>query len=67
VSTKEPVRTPTTYHELETIVGKSEDVLGVIPKPDELKKQLDDIEKEIKKEEEETEAIAQHIPTSKSE
>jgi regulator of protease activity HflC (stomatin/prohibitin superfamily) len=62
VSRKTPESTPTNYQDLERMLGKAEDVLGEIPKPAEIRKQLETIEKEIEKEVIETEEIA-HIHT----
>jgi regulator of protease activity HflC (stomatin/prohibitin superfamily) len=60
VSRKAPEVTPTTYSDLERMVGKTEDVLGEIPKPGEIRKQLETIEKELERETAQSEKIA-HI------
>jgi regulator of protease activity HflC (stomatin/prohibitin superfamily) len=58
VSRKTPEVTATSYQDLERMMGKAEDVLGEIPKPGEIRKQLEIIEKEIEKEVKESEDIA---------
>jgi regulator of protease activity HflC (stomatin/prohibitin superfamily) len=58
VSRKTPESTHTSYADLENMVGKAEDVLGEIPKPGEIKKQLETIEKELEKDVLEAEEIA---------
>ncbi len=64
VSRKTPEVTPTTYADLEKMVGKAEDVLGEIPKPGEIRKQLETIERELEKEVAPSETKA-HAPTKK--
>lgn len=64
VSRKTPEVTPTTYEDLEKILGKAEVVLGEIPKPGEIRKQLETIEKELEREATRSEEIA-HIQTRK--
>lgn len=64
VSRKTPEVTPITYADLEKMVGKAEDVLGEIPKPGEIRKQLETIERELEKEMAPSEAMA-HAATKK--
>ncbi len=59
VSRKTPEITPTNYKDLENMVGKAEDVLGEIPKPGEIRKQLESIEKELEKEEIQSDELVQ--------
>jgi regulator of protease activity HflC (stomatin/prohibitin superfamily) len=54
-----PERESVTFEQLEKIVGKAEDVLGDIPKQEELRKELSAIENEMKSEANKTEEIAQ--------
>lgn len=65
VGRKTPEVTPTSYEDLEKMLGKAEDILGEIPKPGEIRKQLETIEKELERETEQAEAIA-HIATKKT-
>jgi hypothetical protein len=65
-SRKTPEITPSNYEDLEKMVGKTEDILGEIPKPGEIRKQLETIEKEIEKEAVRSEEIA-HISQKKGE
>jgi regulator of protease activity HflC (stomatin/prohibitin superfamily) len=65
VSRKTPEVTPTSYEDLERMLGKTEDILGEIPKPGEIRKQLETIERELEKEAKQSEAIA-HIATRKT-
>jgi regulator of protease activity HflC (stomatin/prohibitin superfamily) len=58
VGRKTPETTSTTYDDLENLLGKADDVLGPIPKHDELKKELESIEKKIEAEADESEKIA---------
>jgi regulator of protease activity HflC (stomatin/prohibitin superfamily) len=58
-----PVMSPV---ELESYVGKAEDVLGEIPKPADIRKQMDVIDKQLKFETEETEKIANITSTQRS-
>jgi regulator of protease activity HflC (stomatin/prohibitin superfamily) len=64
VSRKTPEATPTSYADLERMMGKAEDVLGEIPKPGEIKQKLETIEKELEMEAKQSEAIA-HIQARK--
>ncbi len=64
VSRKTPEITPTNYEDLENMVGKADDILGEIPKPGEIRQQLETIEKEIQKETVRSEEIA-HIRQKK--
>jgi regulator of protease activity HflC (stomatin/prohibitin superfamily) len=59
VSRKTPESTPINYEDLENMIGKTEDILGEIPKPGEIRRQLETIEKEIEKETVRSEEIAQ--------
>jgi hypothetical protein len=59
VSRKTPEVTPITYNELERMLGKAEDVLGEIPKPGEIRQQLETIERELGLEVKASENIAQ--------
>ena len=52
------------FEELEKMVGKTEDILGEIPKPGEIRKQLETIEKELEREQTKSEEIA-HIKPRK--
>jgi hypothetical protein len=54
---QEPPRPPTDVRTLESIVGPAETVLGRIPAPDEISKEIDQVEKEMEAENAETEAI----------
>jgi hypothetical protein len=65
VSRATPEVTPTSYSDLENMLGKAEDVLGEIPKPGEIRKQLETIEKELEKETKQSEAIAHIQPVKK--
>lgn len=58
VSRKTPETTPITYEDLERLLGKADDILGPIPKHEELKSELESIEKKIEAEAEESEKIA---------
>ncbi len=55
---KEPERTAMTYDQLQDIVGKADDIIGIVPNAEQIKKELDTIEDDLRKEAEETEAIA---------
>ncbi len=55
---KLPERPAPSLADLETQVGKTEDILGRIPKPTEIRKELEDIDKEIQLETRTTEEIA---------
>lgn len=59
---KVPDRTPVTFDELQRLIGKADDVLGAIPKTDELRSELATIEKEIEADTRATEEIA-HLAT----
>ncbi len=59
VSRKTPESTPTNFNDLEKMLGPAEDVLGGIPKPGEIRKQLETIEKELEREATQSEEIAQ--------
>lgn len=48
-SRKVPSREPTEIKELEDIVGKAEEILGEIPGREEMRKEIDEIEKKVKK------------------
>jgi regulator of protease activity HflC (stomatin/prohibitin superfamily) len=65
VSRATPEITPTNYKDLEKMLGPAEDILGEIPKPGEIKKQLETIGKELEKVSTQTEEIA-HIKNKKS-
>ncbi|KPJ64569.1 membrane protease subunit, stomatin/prohibitin [candidate division WOR-1 bacterium DG_54_3] len=64
VSRKTPEVTPTTYDDLERMLGKAEDILGEIPKPGEIREKLATIEEQIEKEAARSEEIA-HIQSRK--
>jgi regulator of protease activity HflC (stomatin/prohibitin superfamily) len=64
VSRKTPEVTPTSFGDLEDMLGKAEDVLGEIPKPGEIRKQLETIERELEAETTRSEEIA-HIKAKK--
>lgn len=66
VARKTPEVTSSTYSELEEMVGKSEDVLGEIPKPGEIRKQLETIEKELEREVEQSEKEAEILAHGKA-
>jgi hypothetical protein len=59
VSRKTPESTPSNFADLEKMLGPAEDVLGGIPKPGEIRAQLESIEKELEKEATQSEEIAQ--------
>lgn len=61
VSRKVPERGITEYKDLEALLGKTDDVLGPIPRQAELKEELKEIEKQIAATTRSTEEIA-HIP-----
>ncbi len=58
VGRKTPETTPTTYDDLEKLLGKADDILGPIPKHEELVGELESIEMKIEKEAKESEKIA---------
>jgi regulator of protease activity HflC (stomatin/prohibitin superfamily) len=55
---KVPEREITGYHEVENILGKADDILGTIPKQSEYRGELEEIERELKKDVKEAEEIA---------
>jgi regulator of protease activity HflC (stomatin/prohibitin superfamily) len=59
ISRKTPESTPSNFEDLEKMLGPAEDVLGGIPKPGEIRAQLESIEKELEREATQSEEIAQ--------
>ncbi len=60
-SRKVPERPLPTVEDIEKMVGKADDVLGKIPKPEELQHQLETIEQQMMREAADTEKLAQGI------
>ncbi|MEW5761320.1 MAG: SPFH domain-containing protein, partial [Candidatus Thermoplasmatota archaeon] len=55
---KIPDRIPMEYKQLETLLGRAEEVLGPIPKPEELKRELETIEEQMEREAVQAEELA---------
>ena len=66
VSQNTPEHTATSLVEMESMLGKAEDILGEIPSQSALKAQLQTIEKEMEKEARSTEEIAKDLQRGKS-
>lgn len=47
---KIPEYTPTSYSEIEKLIGKADEVLGPIPKPEELRKEIETLERKMEEE-----------------
>jgi regulator of protease activity HflC (stomatin/prohibitin superfamily) len=59
VSRETPEREISQLEEVEKMVGKAEDILGPIPSPEELRKEIDTLEQIMEKEKKESERIAE--------
>ncbi len=55
---KVPEREITSYHEVENLLGKADDILGTIPKQSDYRGELDEIERELKQDVMQAEEIA---------
>lgn len=60
-----PEREISSIEDLEKALGRADEILGTIPRHDELQKEIEEIDKEMKKEAEETEEIAKIVKSGK--